>query len=88
MEREGGFNAEIMEFNGDFMEIEWGYNILDSIGIHWGYDGIYNQQYDLDMTEFKSFSEYNTLSMYIDDTLTYTYSILDDVDDVGALWQC
>lgn len=58
---------------------------MDSIGIHWGYDGIYNQQYDLDMTEFKSFSEYNTLSMYIDDTLTYTYSILDDVDDVGAL---
>ena len=40
------------------------------------------------MTEKKSFSEYNTLSMYIDDTLTYTYSILDDVDDVGALRQC
>lgn len=61
---------------------------MDSTGIHWGYDGIYNQQYDLDMTEKKSFSEYNTLSMYIDDTLKYTYSILDDVDDVGALRQC
>ena len=55
MEREGGFNAEIMGFNGGLMEIEWGYNILDSIGIHWGYDGIYNQQYDLDMTEKKEF---------------------------------
>ena len=44
VEREGGFNAEIMGFNGDLMEIEWVYNVMDSVRIH-------NQSYYLDMSE-------------------------------------